>query len=118
MPARYVGGYLAPSGGVEEHAAGHAWASALVPDLGWVSFDPANAVSATDHYVGATLGLDYADVAPVRGVRQGGGVHIGETGELLLEGKTQFGQLGGAITDGEPDGLGWARVKREERVSR
>jgi transglutaminase-like putative cysteine protease len=73
VPARYVGGYLASTDDPVEHAAGHAWASALVPDLGWVSFDPANAVSATERYVYATQGLDYADVSPVRGVRHGGG---------------------------------------------
>lgn len=73
VPARYVGGYLASSDDPEEHAAGHAWACALVPDLGWVSFDPANANSATERYVRATVGLDYADVSPVRGIRHGGG---------------------------------------------
>jgi transglutaminase-like putative cysteine protease len=73
VPARYVGGYLATADKPEEHAAGHAWACAQVPDLGWVSFDPANAVSASERYVRATLGLDYGDVSPVRGVRQGGG---------------------------------------------
>jgi len=73
VPSRYVGGYLATPDDPEQHAAGHAWACARVPDLGWVSFDPANAKSATERYVRATIGLDYADVSPVRGVRQGGG---------------------------------------------
>lgn len=74
VPARYVGGYLVSSeGGEQEHSAGHAWASALVPDIGWVSFDAANGVSATEHYVAAAIGLDYAGASPVRGVRQGGG---------------------------------------------
>jgi transglutaminase-like putative cysteine protease len=73
VPARYVGGYLATTEESQDHAAGHAWACALVPDLGWVAFDPANGRSATENYVRATLGLDYADVSPVRGVRQGGG---------------------------------------------
>jgi transglutaminase-like putative cysteine protease len=73
VPVRYVGGYLATSDGAQEHAAGHAWAEAFVPSLGWVSFDPANGVSATEHYVRAAIGLDYASASPVRGVRQGGG---------------------------------------------
>lgn len=73
VPARYVGGYLASADDSQEHAAGHAWACALVPDLGWLSFDPANAVSATERYVRATVGLDYGDVSPVRGIRHGGG---------------------------------------------
>lgn len=66
MPARYVSGYLhRPEQVVQE--AGHAWAEAHVEGLGWVSFDPANAVSTTDHYVRIAVGLDYLDAAPVRG---------------------------------------------------
>jgi transglutaminase-like putative cysteine protease len=73
IPARYIGGYLATTEGAASHEAGHAWASALVPALGWVSFDPANGVSATERYVRAAIGFDYADAGPVRGVRIGGG---------------------------------------------
>lgn len=73
IPARYVGGYLATSDGTASHDAGHAWASALVDGLGWVSFDPANGVSATERYVRAAIGFDYADAGPVRGIRIGGG---------------------------------------------
>ncbi|MEE1610674.1 transglutaminase family protein [Microvirga sp. CF3016] len=66
IPARYVSGYLHKPGEIEQEA-GHAWAEAYIPDLGWVSFDPANAVSATEHYVRLAIGLDYLDAAPVRG---------------------------------------------------
>jgi transglutaminase-like putative cysteine protease len=66
IPARYVSGYLHKPGEAEQEA-GHAWAEAYLPDLGWVSFDPANAVSATEHYVRLAIGLDYLDAAPVRG---------------------------------------------------
>ncbi|MBA1154951.1 transglutaminase family protein [Microvirga mediterraneensis] len=66
IPARYVSGYLHKPGEIEQEA-GHAWAEAYLPDLGWVSFDPANAVSATEHYVRLAIGLDYLDAAPVRG---------------------------------------------------
>jgi transglutaminase-like putative cysteine protease len=66
IPARYVSGYLhKPGESVQE--AGHAWVEAFVPDLGWVSFDPTNGVSATEHYVRLAIGLDYLDAAPVRG---------------------------------------------------
>ncbi len=47
IPARYVGGYLHRNDGVEQQEAGHAWAEAHVPDLGWVAFDPANDICAT-----------------------------------------------------------------------
>ncbi|MCG7393649.1 transglutaminase family protein [Microvirga sp. ACRRW] len=66
IPARYVSGYLhKPGEAVQE--AGHAWAEAFVPSLGWVSLDPANGISATEHYVRLAIGLDYLDAAPVRG---------------------------------------------------
>jgi len=66
VPARYVSGYLHKPGQAEQEA-GHAWAEVHIADLGWVSFDPANVVSATEHYVRLAIGLDYLDAAPVRG---------------------------------------------------
>jgi len=74
VPARYVSGYLGRGEGTQQTTASHAWAEALVPDLGWVSFDCANGLSATEAYVRVAVGLDYADASPVRGVRTGGGV--------------------------------------------
>ena len=56
--------------------AGHAWAEAFVPNLGWVGFDPTNAICTTDAHVRVAIGLDYLGAAPVRGTRYGGG---GET---------------------------------------
>ena len=53
--------------------AGHAWAEAFVEDVGWVSFDPANGVSASEHYARLAVGLDYSDAGPLRGMRTGGG---------------------------------------------
>ena len=73
IPARYVGGYFRREDGVTEQEAGHAWAEAFVPDLGWVAFDPANGISADDAYVRIACGLDYRDAAPVAGTRSGGG---------------------------------------------
>lgn len=71
VPARYVTGYLVIGQGASSTAA-HAWAEALVPDLGWVGFDPANATCPTDNYVRVAAGLDAAGVAPIRGSRRGG----------------------------------------------
>jgi transglutaminase-like putative cysteine protease len=82
-PARYVGGYLyqppavtqAQDAGVQTvipQSAGHAWAEALVEDLGWVGFDPANGISPTEAYVRVAVGLDYLGAAPIRGARYGG----------------------------------------------
>ncbi len=75
IPARYVAGYLCNDGHAEQDS-GHAWAEAFVPDLGWVSFDPANGVCPTDAYVRIAIGLDALGAAPVRGTRYGTG---GET---------------------------------------
>lgn len=80
IPAGYVSGYLRtlpPPGQerLEGADAMHAWVSAWCgPGVGWVEYDPTNAVFAgTDHIVVA-YGRDYADVAPVRGaMRTAGG---------------------------------------------
>jgi transglutaminase-like putative cysteine protease len=66
IPARYVSGYLMRTGATEQDAS-HAWVEAYVQDLGWVSFDAANAICATDLYVRIAIGLDYLEAAPVRG---------------------------------------------------
>jgi transglutaminase-like putative cysteine protease len=73
IPARYIGGYFHRADGVTEQEAGHAWAEAFVPDLGWVAFDAANGICTTDAHVRVAVGLDYLGAAPVRGSRTGGG---------------------------------------------
>lgn len=71
VPARYAGGYLRRTDR-DHQGAGHAWAEALIDDLGWVGFDPANGISPTEAYVRVAVGLDYLGAAPIRGVRYGG----------------------------------------------
>lgn len=71
-PARYVSGHLARTD-TDRQEASHAWAEAHAPDLGWVAFDPANGICATDAYVRIAIGLDYLGAAPVRGAVYGGG---------------------------------------------
>jgi transglutaminase-like putative cysteine protease len=87
LPARYISGYLfteprfAPTqpGRTEPTVVGagasHAWVSAFCPHFGWIEFDPTNnAIPGTGH-VRLASGRDYGDVAPLRGVVQGGGEH-------------------------------------------
>jgi transglutaminase-like putative cysteine protease len=74
IPARYVGGYFHRADGVTQQDAGHAWAEAHVPSIGWVAFDPANGICATEAHVRVAVGLDYLGAAPVRGARRGGGI--------------------------------------------
>jgi transglutaminase-like putative cysteine protease len=72
IPARYVAGYVRRDGGTSEQDNGHAWAEAFVPELGWVAFDAANGVCATDAHVRVAVGLDSLGAAPLRGTRYGG----------------------------------------------
>jgi transglutaminase-like putative cysteine protease len=74
VPARFVSGHFLRSDGMVHQAAGHAWAEAYVPDLGWVGFDPANGICTTDAHARVAIGLDYLGAAPVRGTRYGGGM--------------------------------------------
>ena len=74
LPARYVSGHLARVDGVTSQEASHAWAEALVPDLGWVGFDPTNGVCPAERHVRVAIGLDYLGSAAVRGARTGGGL--------------------------------------------
>jgi len=72
IPARYVGGYFRRADGVTDQEAGHAWAEAFIPELGWVAFDAANGICATAAHVRVAIGLDYLGAAPLRGTRYGG----------------------------------------------
>ena len=74
IPARFVSGHFLRADGIVYQQAGHAWAEAFVPDLGWVGFDPANAICTTDAHARVAIGLDYLGAAPVRGTRYGGGM--------------------------------------------
>ena len=76
VPARYVSGYLYVSGSPGGRAwsnATHAWVECLLPELGWVGFDPTNRSLTDERHVRIATGRDYLDVSPTRGVRQGGG---------------------------------------------
>lgn len=74
LPARYVSGYLEtqppPGGGpkLQGADASHAWASVLLPELGWVDLDPTNDKFVDDDYVVTAWGRDYTDVPPLKGV--------------------------------------------------
>jgi transglutaminase-like putative cysteine protease len=76
VAARYVGGYFRADGEATHdgsHEAGHSWAEAHVPDLGWVGFDPSNGFCVTDQHIRVAIGLDHLGAAPVRGAHYGGG---------------------------------------------
>jgi transglutaminase-like putative cysteine protease len=79
LPAAYVSGYLrtAPPPGKARLVgadATHAWVSLWCgEDLGWIDFDPTNALVVGDDHIQLAVGRDYADAAPIDGVIVGGG---------------------------------------------
>jgi transglutaminase-like putative cysteine protease len=84
LPARYVSGYLIPVGtatpeGNQQEVIGgqasHAWAEVLIPESGWIGFDPTIGGPVGLRHVRAAHGRDYGDAAPVRGVYKG---HAGQ----------------------------------------
>ncbi|SMP48323.1 Transglutaminase-like enzyme, putative cysteine protease [Neorhodopirellula lusitana] len=79
LPARYVSGYLRtfpPPGkprliGCDES---HAWISVYAGvGIGWVDFDPTNAVRTGTDHIPICHGRDYDDISPMRGIVLGGG---------------------------------------------
>lgn len=71
-PARYVSGYYLRTDRTDQEA-GHAWAEIYSPGFGWIAFDPANDVCATERHVRVAIGCDAREAATVRGARVGGG---------------------------------------------
>ena len=76
LPVRYVSGYIHPGDGEVAHGATHAWVDAWVEDAdytGWVAIDITHARLQSADYCRVAVGRDYESVAPVRGIRRGGG---------------------------------------------
>jgi transglutaminase-like putative cysteine protease len=74
IPCRYVSGYLfhgQKDTDRSAHSATHAWIEALIPQLGWVGFDPTNLLVACDRHIRTAIGRDYADVPPTHGIFRG-----------------------------------------------
>jgi transglutaminase-like putative cysteine protease len=74
IPCRYVSGYLYHSGesaGSVAEGATHAWVEALLPELGWVGFDPTTNRLAGEKHIRTAIGRDYADVPPTMGMMKG-----------------------------------------------
>ena len=89
VPCRYVSGYLyrQPDKDVRStDGATHAWVEALLPELGWVGFDPTNDLVADERHIRVAVGRDYADVPPTRGVFKGATVVHSELGVAVAVG--------------------------------
>lgn len=73
IPARYVSGYLYSGGEMIGADATHAWLEALLPEHGWIGYDPTNDCLAGEKHIKIGHGRDYSDVSPVKGTYYGGG---------------------------------------------
>ena len=93
IPSRYVSGYLAEATLNPETSVGtHAWVECLLPEIGWLGFDPTNNALADELYIRVGIGRDFRDVSPTRGVRHGGG-------ETELEVEVRVQRLDGSPGD-------------------
>lgn len=78
IPCRYVSGYMAPrtsprAGRPLGEQATHAWVEAMIPETGWIGYDPTHGCLTTDHHIRVAVGRDYSDVTPLRGVYRSAG---------------------------------------------
>jgi len=92
VPCRYVSGYLFQSNGsdtMSSEVATHAWVEALLPDVGWVGFDPTNNLIAGDQHIRVAVGRDYTDVPPTRGVFKGSSAVRSELAVAVAVGHAQ-----------------------------
>ncbi len=74
IPCRYVSGYLYHGQSDRDRStasATHAWVEVLLPQLGWVGFDPTNWLVGGDRHIRTAIGRDYADVPPTHGIFRG-----------------------------------------------
>jgi transglutaminase-like putative cysteine protease len=74
VPCRYVSGYLFHDGAHLDRSvngATHAWVEALLPDVGWIGFDPTNNLITGERHIRTATGRDYADVPPTVGTLKG-----------------------------------------------
>jgi len=76
VPVRYVSGYIHSQDA--HHLATHAWAEAYLGS-NWHTFDVVNNLKVAESHIKLAVGLDYLDAAPVRGMRNGGGMEALQT---------------------------------------
>ncbi len=88
IPAGYVSGFLRtipPQGEarLEGADAMHAWVRAWCGnEIGWIEYDPTNAVQVGLDHIVVARGRDYSDVAPVKGVLRTSG---GQTSKQMVD---------------------------------
>jgi len=73
LAARYVSGYLRSDTDFQGAEASHAWVSVWIPGHGWLDLDPTNDTLPSDGHVTLSVGRDFGDVTPLKGIALGGG---------------------------------------------
>lgn len=92
VPCRYVSGYLFRNEDLSVRSADgatHAWVETLLPDLGWIGFDPTNNLIADNRHIRVAIGRDYADVPPTRGVFKGAAASRSEVAVAVAVGSAE-----------------------------
>jgi transglutaminase-like putative cysteine protease len=66
--ARFASGYVAPaSGAATGNGTTHAWCEVFLPSLGWIEFDPTNALAESPHLIRVASTRVPGEASPVRG---------------------------------------------------
>ena len=71
LAARFVSGYLAPSGRVDRKRLGgestHAWCEVYLPGAGWVEYDPTNGLIGNEELIRVAVVRDPRQAVPISG---------------------------------------------------
>ena len=72
IPSRYVSGYICPNeSGLRGEGATHAWVEIYTPTQGWLGLDPTNNIWTMDNHVKLSVGRNFSDCTPVKGIFKG-----------------------------------------------
>ena len=91
LAARFVSGYVHcpdPGAGTRRKGGGHthAWAQVLVPQEGWVDFDPTSGGIGSDGLIRVAVTEDPSEALPIHGVYYGAGAdYLGMDVEVDVE---------------------------------
>lgn len=85
IPARYVSGYLNQGNDNLGTGAVHAWIQAHIPGIGWLGFDPTNAILEDHHYIKIAHGTDISDCMTLKGVIKGAETNQTDYHVLVVE---------------------------------
>ena len=105
IPCRYVSGYICPNkNGMRGEGATHAWVEVYVPQFGWAGIDPTNNVWVTNQHVKLSVGRDFNDCTPVKGVFTGiSKQHLTAFVSIGYEDGTVFEELNDVSTPRTPN---------------